>query len=145
MSATHLYQRTPAMLSALWQLWERLTLPTDMGTFTYEGVTYQVRDLILRAGETEQLNPHLLYDILNEKVWSHDDEAISPMMVLRYPSVYPEHMQRIRDADLSYPLIVFHDHMGNIVVADGCHRLCKLWQQRWWYVRVRFVDLLRKE
>lgn len=132
------------MLSALWQLWERLTLPTDMGTFTYEGVTYQVRDLILRAGETEQLNPHLLYGILNEKVWSHEDEAISPMMVLRYPSLYPEHMQRIRDADLSYPLIVFHDHVGNIVVADGCHRLCKLWQQNWWYVRVRFVDLLEK-
>ena len=59
--------------------------------------------------------------------WSKKDCYISIFQVLQQPSKFPEHIKRIRNADLEYPLIVIedkYDKYGSIL--DGNHRFAKM-------------------
>jgi hypothetical protein len=61
--------------------------------------------------------------------WSKDDCFISPYQVLMQPKKFPDHIRRIKAADLAYPLIVVEDdfdrHGGtpmHVYIAQS--RLC---------------------
>ena len=53
---------------------------------------------------------------LKEKVWS-----MRPIDVVRNRKKHSRHWNRIKNADLSYPILLNEDG----VIVDGCHRLCK--------------------
>ena len=53
---------------------------------------------------------------LKEKVWS-----MRPMDVIRNRKKHSRHWSRIKNADLSYPILVNDEG----IIIDGCHRLSK--------------------
>lgn len=75
-------------------------------------IKYKMRDI-----------KHWIYS----QCWSKKDCYISIFQVLQQPSKFPEHIKRIKNADLKYPLIVMedkYDKFGSIL--DGNHRFAKL-------------------
>lgn len=113
------------VLWLLSRLYAMLTLPMDMGTFSHNGVTHSVRTLAVGAGRKEMIDISRVISILTHPVWDHHNRPVTPLRVILNPNAYPEHDRRILDADLSYPILVFPDEYGNLLVADGCHRICK--------------------
>ncbi len=65
---------------------------------------------------------------MSEYCWDDGDERMSPIDMIeryrQYPELYTEHMHRISNADLSYPVIITSDYC----VRDGMHRLCKYYK-----------------
>ena len=63
-------------------------------------------------------------DILYQKGWGDPVKKIyySPMDVLKNPTkkLYKNEMKRIKNADLSYPIIIHNEY-----IVDGLHRLTK--------------------
>ena len=51
--------------------------------------------------------------------WSKKDCYISIFQVLQQPSKFPEHIKRIRNADLEYPLIVIEDKYDKYDTAQS--------------------------
>lgn len=49
---------------------------------------------------------------------------VAPRQVLDAPDQFPDHLRRVRAADLSYPVHVIR-HRGRLVILDGFHRLAK--------------------
>jgi len=62
---------------------------------------------------------------LKSKCWRKFGKKYSPIEVLNNPSVYDLDMEKIKNAELIYPIIIFD---GNVV--DGMHRLTKLYLQQ---------------
>lgn len=64
--------------------------------------------------------------------WSDDGHlfAISPLQVRADPARYPDHWQRVQDADLYRPIYVIQRPRG-LVVMDGVHRLEKADEMGW--------------
>ena len=62
--------------------------------------------------------------MLYQNVWGNPSDSprqqITPMKVLENPKKYKDHMRRIKEADLKYPIIVYDKF-----VTDGVHRLTK--------------------
>jgi len=59
--------------------------------------------------------------------WSHNDCFISIYQVLMQPKQFPEHIKRIKKANISYPLIVMEDEYNKFgSILDGNHRFAKL-------------------
>ena len=59
--------------------------------------------------------------------WSSDECFFSIYQVLQQPKQFPDHIKRIKNANLSYPLIVIddkYDKYGSIL--DGNHRFAKM-------------------
>lgn len=67
-----------------------------------------------------EINVDSLIDQTKYKGWFHGRKKISPMNVINNPKLYKEHMKRIKDADLSFPII-----MNKGYIIDGMHRLMK--------------------
>lgn len=57
---------------------------------------------------------------LKAKCWRKNGNKYSPIEVFNNPSFYEYDVNKIKNADLKYPIII---HNGNIV--DGMHRLSK--------------------
>ncbi len=80
-----------------------------------------------------------LNKILKRTLWStkeglsKDDKSleksISPMDVLRNPSISKYHKNSIKYADLSYPIILLVLDDGTFDVIDGIHRLAKAYSK----------------
>jgi hypothetical protein len=76
------------------------------------------------------LDIHKLHKNFYEYCWDPeiDDRYTSPMDVLIGQEIlaelYSDHIQRITNADLSYPIIITDDYN----VRDGMHRLCKYYK-----------------
>lgn len=49
---------------------------------------------------------------------------VSPRQVRDDPARYPDHLNRVLNADLRYPIHLV-EHHGRLVVLDGFHRLLK--------------------
>lgn len=75
-------------------------------------------------------------DSLDQPQW---DGEISARDVLRDPEAYPEHTTRINNADLSFPILVVGDKIGNIIIADGMHRLAKAYRDGIHYVNIQHI------
>lgn len=62
---------------------------------------------------------------LNITPWDHDGKplTIGPKEVMDSPELYPEHFEKIKNADLSYPIDISYNN-GKWVIVDGLHRLC---------------------
>ena len=76
--------------------------------------------------------------------WSKGECFLSIYQVLQQPKKFPEHMKRIKKADLKYPLIVIpnkYDKYGAIL--DGNHRFGKMILEN--KREVKFVYFTRKE
>ena len=85
---------------------------------------------------------------LNEIVWGDErkesGKGWSPMTVVEKIGMkkYQENAERIKEADLSYPIIVTEKH----VIIDGYHRLAKAYLEGKKDIKVNVIDdaLLRK-
>lgn len=64
---------------------------------------------------------------LESKSWSGQTEQFNAIEIIDNPGLSPEHFNRISNADLSYPIIVYDDVKNNIFqVLDGVHRIAKI-------------------
>ena len=74
------------------------------------------------------MDANKLYAELDYNVWDYYNRgsinAISPMMVIKYPKKYKHHYKRILDANLKYPIIL-SEQKGGRIILDGYHRLTK--------------------
>ena len=78
-------------------------------------------DLPRRRLELEELRWHL------ELPWWRRDGVwfrVTPREFLAHPTAHPEHVHRVANADLSYPLHVVLRHQRWLIL-DGIHRLVK--------------------
>lgn len=84
---------------------------------------------------------------LGFKCWGDPIKKIefSPLDVMRKPTKYKLHMERIRMADLKYPIIA-HIKNGQLLIIDGVHRLAKAKMENKKTMNVYIFDhvLLRK-
>lgn len=79
---------------------------------------------------------------LDHKCWGDPTNAIeySPLDVLKDPELYVRDMDRIDNANLSYPIIVH-----NTIIVDGVHRLTKATLSGKKYIKAyKFDDDLMK-
>jgi hypothetical protein len=69
--------------------------------------------------------------VIDDYYWDHGTEKITPRQVLVDPVKYADHFSRIKDADLSYPIMVYEKaeqiapNIERRFVIDGIHRVCK--------------------
>lgn len=114
----------------------------NLGFFTLHGHEYDVGELARTAGPATELALGDLVWLLDEEVWmDHCDRPITPRAVLRSPHQYPYHHDRIFQADLAYPILVYKRQDGGTGVADGCHRLCKAFVLGHLTITARYVVL----
>jgi hypothetical protein len=73
---------------------------------------------------------------MDTKGWGSGDARYSVNDVLREPNAYPDEIKRVRDADLSYPIIV--SKAG--VIWDGVHRVVKARMEKRSHIRAYEFD-----
>lgn len=64
--------------------------------------------------------------LLDLPLWQRDGVRfqVAPRQVLDEPDEHPDHLRRVMDSDLGYPIhVVQHD--SHLVILDGFHRLVK--------------------
>jgi len=78
---------------------------------------------------------------LKSKCWRHHGKKYSPIDVFTNPLMYEHDINKIKNADLKYPIII---HNGNIV--DGMHRLSQAYIKNKYYLDAYiFNDALMKK
>lgn len=87
--------------------------------------------------------------VLNEKLWSNregldkDDPTperdISAMQVLNNPNLSKFHVEAIRNADLSYAILLIKLKNHKLDVIDGIHRLAKVYIQGGTFIYAKIV------
>ena len=83
-----------------------------------------------------------LEHMLHQNTWGNPNGLqITPMKVLENPKKYKDHMRRIKQADLKYPIIVYDKF-----VIDGVHRLTKAYLEKKKIIKATVFtkDLLQK-
>lgn len=70
---------------------------------------------------------------------------ISPRMVLENPNISPDDSNRIRDANLEYPILVYQFDTRVYDVIDGLHRLAKVFRQNQSYIKARVISPIQLE
>jgi hypothetical protein len=77
---------------------------------------------------TEAMDINELRWILNVPFWedAEGNITIAPNDVLNSPAAYPEHYDRIINADVSFPIHIMPNKNGKWLTLDGLHRLAKL-------------------
>lgn len=72
--------------------------------------------------KTERVKISDFLHVLEYKGWGDPskNEYYSPLEVLKNPKKYKNEIDRIKNADLKYPIII-----NNRFIVDGVHRLCK--------------------
>lgn len=53
------------------------------------------------------------------------DPGVSMLDVLCFPEKYPDHVQRIKQCDLGFPILLYKSSHGHVCVLDGAHRIMK--------------------
>jgi len=92
--------------------------------------TYDVKKLWKKSNnlKTNRLYLDKLKHNLDKDYWTilinKKEVYITPNQVLSNPLISPIDYQKIEDADLSYPIIVYNDN-GDLDILDGLHRLAK--------------------
>jgi hypothetical protein len=70
-----------------------------------------------------------------------DDWNLTPWEVIKNPKLHPNHFNKIKEADLSYPIEIV-DHNNRWLILDGLHRLAKAYIENHQTISVRKVDSL---
>ena len=89
------------------------------------GKKYNINKLIIETknNEIKEFNPSYWNQYLDDLTWWDSvGKSITPNMVLENRLLYKDHFQRIKNADLSYPIILTPDRQH---IIDGVHRLAK--------------------
>lgn len=77
--------------------------------------------------------------------WSYQNQSesecfISIYQVMLQPEQFADHAQRIREADIQYPLIVIEDEFDKYgVILDGNHRFANLLLKRTQKVSIQLI------
>lgn len=84
--------------------------------------------------------------------WAHDGKKynLHPRYVLKKIDSYPDHKDRILNADIQYPIDIMENQNGNLEILDGVHRLVRLMLEGNTKIKVRkiprkFISLIEKE
>ena len=90
---------------------------------------------------TEDMHIDELMWILDVPFWEDEDGniVIAPNEVIHNPDSYPEHREKIRNADTTYPLDIMKNKKGEWSILDGIHRFVKLVLSGETIVRVRKI------
>lgn len=84
----------------------------------------------------EDLTWHLLTPFIWSKPNGYYD--VKPIDVIKHPAKYPEEHERVKRANVSYPIDIMF-WKGRWVILDGLHRLMKQYMEGHKVVRVRKV------
>lgn len=108
------------------------------GTIVMGEQWYYVSDLI---DATKNQKPQLvcINELVNNLHVCAWDDNLKPIDIIRRnrtDAVADEHLGRIENADLQYPIIID----ANKIVYDGYHRLCKYYMEFDEYVRVVIIS-----
>jgi len=89
----------------------------------------------------EEMNIDELRWIMDVPFWEDDDGniVITPNEVIQNMDRYPDHRDRIQNADNSFPLDVMKNKKGEWLTLDGLHRLVKQILEGRKTVRVRKI------
>jgi hypothetical protein len=92
----------------------------------------------------KEIDVHSLKHVIRESTWNVDpdtDEEITPFEVMKDLEKYKFHYHKIKQADLSYPIIMYKTH-----IIDGIHRLVKAIMEKRDKISVYVIkkSLLRK-
>lgn len=89
----------------------------------------------------EYLDVSLLVWQLELPFWAHDGKKynLCPMRVLENIDLYPEHKDRILNADTSHPIDVMKNQNSKLEILDGVHRLVKLMLEGNTKIKVRNI------
>ncbi len=64
--------------------------------------------------------------LLDLPLWQRDGVRfqVTPRQVLAAPDEFPDHLRRVMESDLRYPVHAVHHH-DRLVILDGFHRLAR--------------------
>jgi len=71
----------------------------------------------------------LIYLLFGKFTFTYGSPQFSMIDVLKEPEKYPDHYNRIKHADLMYPIIL-GKNTGGLYIIDGFHRLTKAYQEK---------------
>ncbi len=79
---------------------------------------------------------------LDVPFWSYEGGKYNllPRIVLGDIESYPEHKERIFNADIKYPIDIMENPKGELVILDGMHRLLRLINEGHKKVKVRKIS-----
>ncbi|MCR4313830.1 MAG: hypothetical protein NUV84_01110 [Candidatus Uhrbacteria bacterium] len=79
--------------------------------------------------------------ILDVPFWANENDNITVTAndVLKNPDAYPEHRDRIQNADTSFPLDLMQNKNGRWMTISGLHRLAQLVMHKRPTARVRKI------
>jgi hypothetical protein len=94
---------------------------TEKGTFTHDGVKYDLEGILKEAHRYPIMNFYV-----RDLAW-----------VLKYDTPREDRVQR---ADLSAPILVAYSKNGDLTVVDGLHRLAKAKREKIWTLPGKLID-----
>lgn len=92
---------------------------------------------------TSQIHISKLEFLFDMPLWKYQKKwfAISPNQVIENKTKYKNHWNRIKKADLKYPIDIMKNDKGHWEILDGLHRLAKAKILSQKYIVVRKVPL----
>jgi hypothetical protein len=107
---------------------DRLTLPEELRGVFFDFL-WDTRQCWVLPTETSIISFDELAWHLDLPVWTtvpgDPRFDLAPSAVLKEPERFPARWERIRTADLAYPLEMFRNDRGVWVILDGYHRLAR--------------------
>lgn len=100
-----------------------------------------------KIAKSKKIKTYKMNDVKHwvySQCWSKSNCFISIFQVFQQPKKFPEHINRIKNADLQYPIIVIpnkYDKFGGIL--DGNHRFAKMILENKKFVK--YVYITQKE
>lgn len=79
-------------------------------------------DIVTEEISIEELRANLDIPYLDQE--GTDDWNLTPRMLLSQPEKELSHMQKVRNADLSFPIEIYNNK-GTWIILDGVHRYTK--------------------
>jgi len=116
-------------------------------TFIMNGKKYSVDRLfkITKNIKVHKVPIGTLVSQLANKSWEYKHEGnadISPIDVIENPKKnrkYTKHYNRVVNADMQYPILVYLDDNKNPIIVDGLHRLSRAYMEKHPTISVRYV------
>ena len=90
----------------------------------------------------EDMDVSLLEWQLDLPFWAHNGKKynLHPRQVLENIDSYPDHKNRVLNADIKYPIDVMENQNGKLEILDGVHRLVRLMLEGNKKVKVRKIS-----
>jgi hypothetical protein len=89
----------------------------------------------------EEINISELEWIFDHPFWTDKTRCdLCPRKVIENINLYPEHKKRILNADISHPVDIMKNQLGNWLILDGLHRLVRLFMEGNKKVKVRKIS-----